>query len=79
VTLEPCLSCLKLIISAGIKEVFYETSFNGGENAVVRDSFVKEGLVTLEQIYLSEATQEKAALFLLNPTSVARYKNTYIS
>jgi dCMP deaminase len=79
VTLEPCLSCLKLIISAGIKEVFYETSFNGGENAVVRDSFVTEELVTLQQICLSEATLKKAALFLLNPTSVARCENTYIS
>ncbi|MDF5713499.1 MAG: dCMP deaminase family protein [Rhizonema sp. NSF051] len=70
VTLEPCLSCLKLIISAGIKEVFYETLFNGGEKALVRDSFVSEGLVTLKQIQLSEATTQKAAQFLLNPTSV---------
>ncbi len=72
VTLEPCLSCLKLIISAGISEVFYETPFNSGEKALVRDSFVKEGLVTLKQIQLSEATARRAALFLLNPTSVAR-------
>ncbi|WP_238360934.1 deoxycytidylate deaminase [Iningainema tapete] len=72
VTLEPCLSCLKLIISAGIKEVFYETSFNSGDKALVRDSFVEEGLVTLTQIHLSEITAQKAAQFLLNPTSVAR-------
>ncbi|BAT55175.1 CMP/dCMP deaminase zinc-binding protein [Nostoc sp. NIES-3756] len=72
VTLEPCLSCLKLIISAGIKEVFYETSFNSGEKALVRDSFVKEGLVRFKQIDLSELTVKKAALFLINPTSVAR-------
>ena len=71
VTLEPCLFCLKLIISAGIHEVFYETPFNSGEKALVRDSFVKEGLVTLKQILLSEATAQRAALFLLNPTSVA--------
>lgn len=71
VTLEPCLSCLKLIISAGIQEVFYETTFNSGEKALVRDSFVKEGLVTLKQIHLSEKTAQRAALFLLNPTSVA--------
>ncbi|GAA6622516.1 deoxycytidylate deaminase [Scytonema sp. NUACC26] len=72
VTLEPCLSCLKLIISAGIKEVFYETSFNGGDKALVRDSFVNETLVVLTQIHLSEITAQKAAQFLLNPTSVAR-------
>jgi dCMP deaminase len=38
VTLEPCLSCLKLIISAGIQEVFYETLFNSGGSSIVRDS-----------------------------------------
>ena len=72
VTLEPCLSCLKLVISAGIKEVFYETTFNPEEKALVRDSFVSEGLVTLKQIHLSQVTAQRAALFLLHPTSVAR-------
>ncbi|GAB1541234.1 hypothetical protein NUACC21_39040 [Scytonema sp. NUACC21] len=70
VTLEPCLSCLKLIISAGIKEVFYETQFNGGEKALVRNSFINEGLVTLKQIQLPEETVHKAAQFLLNPISL---------
>lgn len=72
VTLEPCLSCLKLIISAGIHEVFYETSFNSGETALVRDSFINETLVTLKQISLPESTVKRAVLFLLNPTSIAR-------
>lgn len=70
VTLEPCISCLKLIISAGIKEVFYETDFNSGEKLLVRDDFVKDGLVTLKKIQLSEGTAKRAAFFLLNPTSV---------
>lgn len=70
VTLEPCLSCLKLVISAGIKEVFYETTFNSGEKALVRDSFIQEGLVTLKQIHLSQEIAQKAANFLLSPTSV---------
>jgi dCMP deaminase len=76
VTLEPCLSCLKLIISAGIKEVLYETSFNGGEKALVQNSFVNESLVTLKQIQLSEATLQKATQFLLYPTSVAKVEAT---
>ncbi|BAZ82478.1 MAG: dCMP deaminase family protein [Sphaerospermopsis sp.] len=71
VTLEPCLSCLKLIISAGIKEVFYETSFNSGEKALVRDSFIKEGLVKIKQVQLSEVIAQKAASFLLSSTSVS--------
>jgi len=72
VTLEPCLSCLKLIISSGISEVFYETPFNREGSNIVRDSFISEGLITLKQIQLSEDTAQRAALFLLNPTSVSR-------
>jgi dCMP deaminase len=74
VTLEPCLSCLKLIISAGIREVFYESYFNTGEKALVRDAFIKDGLVTLKQIHLSESTAQRASLFLLNLTSVQNNK-----
>jgi dCMP deaminase len=70
VTLEPCLTCLKLIISAGIKEVFYETTFNTGDNIKVRDFFLQDGLVKLIPIQVSETTAQRAAKFLLNPTSV---------
>lgn len=72
VTLEPCLSCLKLIISAGIREVFYETSFNVGDNIVVRDAFIADGLVTLKSITISESIAQRASLFLLNPISIPR-------
>jgi len=71
VTLEPCLSCLKLIISAGIHEVVYETPFISSTNAIVRDLFVKENLIQLRQIELNKTISEKAALSLLKPTSVA--------
>jgi dCMP deaminase len=70
VTLEPCISCLKLIISTGIKQVYYETVFNSGEKAMVRDSFLQDGLVQLQQIHLSETVAKNAALYLLKPTSV---------
>lgn len=72
VTLEPCISCLKLIISAGIKEAFYETTFNSGDKAALRDMFVSDGLVTLKQIKLSETMAKMGASSLLNPTSVPR-------
>lgn len=71
VTLEPCLSCLKLIISAGIKEVFYETTFNSENNARVRDSFVDEGLVSIKQVQLSETIAKKASSLFLSPTSTS--------
>jgi dCMP deaminase len=70
VTLEPCLACLKLVISAGIREVFYETLFNTGDNIIVRDFFIADGLVKLTPIQVSEATAKRSATFLLNPTSV---------
>ncbi len=72
VTLEPCISCLKLIISAGIKEVFYETDFVKGDKVLVRDSFKAEGLVTLKQISLSDSTAQRGSSFLLNPISILK-------
>ncbi len=72
VTLEPCLSCLKLIISSGIKQVYYETSFNQGEKAKVRDCFIHENLVQMKQIQLSEAITKIATTFLLKPTSILK-------
>ena len=74
VTLEPCLYCLKLIISAGIREVFYESDFNKGDKVLVRDAFIQDGLVSLTQIKLSQETAKRASLFLLNPTLTAREK-----
>ena len=76
VTLEPCLSCLKLIISSGIREVYYETPFITGESILVRDSFIEDGLVKLTQIQLSAEVAQRATYFILNPTSIARPKET---
>lgn len=72
VTLEPCLSCLKLIISAGIQQVFYETAFNTGSKGLVRDSFVEDGLIDLQGIRLRPETAGRAAELILNPTSLAQ-------
>mgnify|MGYP006285300983 FL=1 len=70
VTLEPCLSCLKLVMSAGIREVYYETPFMGTASAQVRDLFIQEKLIQIKQIHLSKEIAEKASLSLLKPTSV---------
>jgi len=72
ITLEPCISCLKLVVSAGIREVFYETTFNKGNNAALCQSFVDEGLVTLKQIQISPLIIQRANLFLSSPTSALR-------
>ncbi|MDY7013408.1 MAG: dCMP deaminase family protein [Cyanobacteriota bacterium] len=72
ITLEPCIYCLKLIISAGICEVFYETPLEGQKKAFVRDLFVKENLVKLKRIELPEVIAKKASGFLTEPISVVR-------
>jgi dCMP deaminase len=60
-----------LIISAGIREVYYETPFVTGDSIFVRDSFVNDGLVKLKQIKLSAAIAQRATSLILNPTSIA--------
>jgi dCMP deaminase len=70
ITLEPCVSCLKLIISSGIKEVYYESEFNSGPKALVRDALTEDGIVRLKKIQLSAETADRAAEFLLQPTSI---------
>ncbi|OIP71096.1 MAG: cytidine deaminase [Oscillatoriales cyanobacterium CG2_30_44_21] len=72
VTLEPCTSCLKLIVSAGIREVYYETNFNKGNNAALCQSFADEGLVKLTKIKVSDSVLQRANLFLNSPTSELR-------
>jgi dCMP deaminase len=72
VTLEPCIACLKLIISAGIKEVFYETNFNVGEKVIVRDSFVRSNLINLYPMTVRENVAQKASTFLIEPVSIVK-------
>ncbi|MEN9218966.1 MAG: dCMP deaminase family protein [Gloeomargarita sp. DG_2_bins_126] len=67
VTLAPCLSCLKLIISAGIREVVYETAFHGDNT--VQAGFITEGLVQMRQVTLTPAVLRRALEFLQHPTS----------
>jgi len=69
VTLEPCISCLKLIISAGIKEVYYESDFNVGTKVKVREYYVKDQLVNLHKISVGEGVALTASKFLTEPVS----------
>lgn len=69
VTLEPCISCLKLVISAGIKEVFYETDFNLGDRLTVRDYYVQDKLVNLHKMVIRDGVAHKASQFLVVPVS----------
>lgn len=51
VTLEPCLSHLKLIISAGVHQIFYGKPF---KECPVKTSFIEAGIVTLAKVELSQ-------------------------
>ncbi len=70
VTLEPCLSCLKLIVSAGIRTVYFETPFFSETSAIVRDAFIADRLVRMTQIALSPEIAAFASRSLLRPTSL---------
>ncbi|MEG4497011.1 dCMP deaminase family protein [Microcoleus sp. F10-C6] len=70
VTLEPYISCLKLVIAAGIRQIYYETSLITDENAELRDSFVVEGLINLQQVVLPPLSVQKlSALYPIFPDS----------
>jgi dCMP deaminase len=47
VTSEPCVTCLKLIIAAGIKTVYYEKPFNTGNNLLLIESFIMDSQIDL--------------------------------
>lgn len=58
VTLEPCFNCLKLIVSAGITEVYY------GQESPIRDVVKKElieGLSVFEQVRVRDVVANNAA------------------
>ncbi|TVQ56959.1 MAG: cytidine deaminase [Spirulina sp. DLM2.Bin59] len=72
VTLEPCLSCLKLIIAAGIKQVYYETQFPGNAKNPVIESFYDQNLVISKEIKISHEIINNAVFSLSYPTSVVK-------
>lgn len=45
VTVEPCISCLKLIIASGIKSVYYFKDFNSGDKIKVRNMLLEENFI----------------------------------
>lgn len=78
-TLAPCYVCLKLIASAGIKEVYYEYDYESRDFA--RDAFWKEaikeaGLRVFQQIRVSEETLKAVEEILRFPTSQRRLPPT---
>lgn len=50
VTLEPCLTCLKLVVSAGIRRVYYAEGFDKSTKQLPRDEMISRGLVEVIQL-----------------------------
>ncbi len=78
-TLAPCYVCLKLIASAGIKEVYYEYDY--GSRDFERDHFWKEaikeaGLRVFQQVKVSDEVLRQLAEILPYPTSKRRLPAT---
>ncbi|MEZ0344537.1 MAG: deaminase [Caldimicrobium sp.] len=78
-TLAPCYVCLKLIASAGIKEVYYEYDYESRD--FERDAFWKEaikeaGLKVFKQITVSPETMKAVLEILEYPTSKRRLPPT---
>ncbi len=78
-TLAPCYVCLKLIASAGIKEVYYEYDYESRD--FERDTFWKEaikeaGLKVFKQITVSPETMKAVFEILEYPTSRRRLPPT---
>jgi dCMP deaminase len=78
-TLEPCLSCLKLIIASGIQEIYFEVplALRTDGQGFAKAALVNEGLVRMERIQLSEDTITQAIAFLCQPTSLPRPEPVY--
>ncbi len=68
-TLEPCLSCTKLILAAGISQVFYE---EGLRTDSTRAQFCQEVHIPITPLALSAPTLARAVQYLTQPTSLKK-------
>jgi len=78
-TLAPCYVCLKLIASAGIKEIYYEYDYESRD--FERDKFWKSaieeaGIRVFKQIKVSQETLNALQEILTYPTSKRRLSPT---
>ncbi|WP_287127411.1 dCMP deaminase family protein [Candidatus Cyanaurora vandensis] len=65
-TLEPCLSCTKLILAAGLVQVFYEVGLSYDR---ARAAFVEELAIPILPLQLSPAATQRAVDLIQSPTS----------
>lgn len=76
-TLSPCMNCFKALVSAGIKHIFFEHSYDfnnqGGDKALLNFYNDYKDLVTVTQLTISPKTLETALKFISEKTSQRRH------
>ncbi len=76
-TLSPCVNCFKVLISAGIKEVFFEHIYdfnNQGGDKFLLDYYAQyKNLISIQQLSLSSTSLEIANHFIGGITSQRRH------
>lgn len=78
-TLSPCMNCFKVLLSAGIKKVFFEHIYdfnNQGGDKFLWDFYKQyEDLATVRQMSISPKTLETALRFISDTTSQRRHED----
>jgi len=72
ITLAPCANCVKLLASAGIKEVIYERPYDTEEGEVSEDWLraLDTARISHRKLAISRATAEKACSLIGSETSM---------
>lgn len=78
-TLSPCSTCFKVLISAGIKKVFFEHIYDfnnqGGDHYLWNFYKEYENKISVQQLTISKKTLETAGQFIAETTSQRRHQN----
>ncbi|RJP30910.1 MAG: hypothetical protein C4527_08795 [Candidatus Omnitrophota bacterium] len=76
-TLSPCINCIKVLISAGIREVFFEHIYDfnnlGGDKFLLAYYEQYKEIITVNQMTLSALSQKIAGEFIAGITSKRRH------
>jgi dCMP deaminase len=78
-TLSPCMNCFKVLISAGIKQVFFEHIYDfnnqGGDKSLLEFYKQYEEQITVNQLAITQRTLDTAVKFISETTSQRRHDN----
>ncbi len=78
-TLSPCMNCFKVLISAGIKKVFFEHIYDfnnqGGDKSLLEFYKQYEEQITVDQLAITQRTLDTAVKFISETTSQRRHDN----